>query len=684
MKGSFVCRVALGALSWCMVSLQAHELAPVEVTGRRDNAVGTSEAASQGVMGSELLRSRALLRPGEVLEFIPGMVVTQHSGDGKANQYFLRGMNLDHGTDFATTLNGVPLNMPSHAHGQGYTDLNLLIPELVNRVDYQKGPYFASEGDFSSAGSAHVVYRTSLDQSIAQTSLGSRGYVRGLVAGSREVSEGVTLLTAVERMNNNGPWSTPEGLRKLNAQFILSGGSPREGWTTSVSAYQAQWTATDQVPQRLINTGTYQGQPFGQWDTMDPTDGGSTRRASWSGHWHQVSDHEKTQVNWYAIQYEFQLFSNFTYSLDRSSDQFLQTDSRHVWGGNVSRSWLVDVGTTSLINTLGLQVRRDQVRVGLGDSVARQLQAMVRDDQVQVTTVGMYGESEVGWTSWLRSVTGVRVDQLDARVNSDTNSSNSGTASAAQLSPKLSLIAGPWHETEWFFNAGKGFHSNDARGATAHVDPRTGAAVEAVPALVSTRGREFGVKSQWWPGLHTAVSVWTLAINSELVYAGDAGTTTAGRPTRRDGVEWSNHWSLARRVDLDTNLAWTRPRYSDALPEGPYIPNAVQKVAHLSATMKHLGLWSGSVGVRYIGPAPLVENNSVRSASSLTTQVRLSRQLTREMEMSLDVLNVANRQNSDISYLYASRVVGEVGGVNDVHVHPAEPRSVRLTTRIHF
>jgi outer membrane cobalamin receptor len=208
--------------------------------------------------------------------------------------------------------------------------------------------------------------------------------------------------------------------------------------------------------------------------------------------------------------------------------------------------------------------------------------------------------------------------------------------------------------------------------------------VEAVPALVSTRGRELGVKSQWWPGLHTAVSVWTLAINSELVYEGDAGTTTAGRPTRRDGVEWSNHWTLARRADLHANLAWTRPRYSDALPEGPYIPNAVQKVAHLGATLRHLGLWSGSVGVRYVGPAPLVENNSVRSASSLTTQVRLSRQLTREMEMSLDILNVANRHNSDISYLYASRVVGEVGGVNDVHVHPAEPRSVRLTTRIHF
>lgn len=684
MKGSFVwCRV-LAALSVCMTSLKAHELAPVEVIGRRDNAIGTSDAASQGVMGADWLRERSLSRPAEVLENIPGMVVTQHSGDGKANQYFLRGMNLDHGTDFATTLNGVPLNMPSHAHGQGYTDLNLLIPELVGRVDYRKGPYFASEGDFSSAGSSHVVYRTTLDRPIAQMSLGSNGYVRGLAAGSREVAEGVTLLTAVERTDHNGPWSIPEGFRKLNAQFILAGGSPREGWTTSVSTYQAHWTATDQVPQRLINAGTYQGQSFGRWDSLDPTDGGFTRRGSLSGTWHRLSDHAWTHMNWYAIRYDFQLFSNFTYSLDRTQDQFAQTDSRTVVGGTLTRSWLVDVGALSLVNTLGLQVRQDRAKLGLDDSVARQLQTVVRDDRVQVTAVGLYGESEVGWTSWLRSVTGVRVDHHDARVNSVLNASNTGEARAAQASPKFSVILGPWHNTEWFINAGKGFHSNDARGATTRMDPRTGASVDAVPALVSTRGRELGLKAQWVPGLLTALSVWRLDMNSELVYLGDAGTTQAGRPARRDGVEWSNHWMPGRRVALTANLAWTRPRYSDALAAGPYIPNAVQQVSNMVLSAKNLGPWSGSVGVRYVGPAPLTENNTVRSASSLTTNVRVSRQLNQAVEVSLDVLNSADRHNNDISYWYTSRVSGESTGVKDVHGHPAEPRSLRLTTRMNF
>lgn len=667
-----------------VASVSAHELSPVEVVGRRDNAIGTSDAASQGVIGAALLSDLPLWRPADMLESIPGMVVTQHSGDGKANQYFLRGMNLDHGSDFATTLNGVPLNMPSHAHGQGYTDVNLLIPELVSRVEYRKGPYFASSGDFSSVGSAHLVYRPTLDRPLAQMTLGPKGYVRGLAADSREVSEGVTLLTAVERVNNNGPWSTPEGLRKVNAQFILAGGSPREGWTTSVSAYQAHWTATDQVPQRLIDVGTYQGRPFDRWDSLDPTDGGSTRRTSLSGTWHHLADHELTQVNWYAIQYDFQLFSNFTYSLDRASDQFVQSDSRAVVGGQVSRSWLVDVGTLSLINSMGLQLRQDQARVGLGDSVARQVQTAVRDDRIQLTALGLYAESEVGWTPWLRSVTGIRVDQLEARVHSFLQLQNSGATSASRVSPKLSLVLGPWHQTEWFFNAGQGFHSNDARGATARVDPRTAASMDAVPALVSIRGQELGVKSQWVAGWQTALSVWRLDMDSDLMFVGDAGTTLAGRPARRDGVEWVNQWMAGRRAVVDAQLAWTRPRYTDALPAGPHIPNAVQKVAHVTWAMRHLGPWSGSLGMRYIGSAPLSEDNTVRSASSLSTNLRISRQLSREMDVSVDVLNLADRRYNDISYLYVSRLRGETGGVRDVHLHPAEPRTIRLTTRITF
>jgi len=682
----FVAPCLAVSLFWGSSPSFGHELAPIVITGHYDNSIGSSDAASQGVVGPELLRNRAILRPADVLEYIPGMVVTQHSGDGKANQYFLRGMNLDHGTDFATTVNGVPVNMPTHAHGHGYSDLNFLVPELVQRVEYRKGPYFASEGDFSSAGSANFVYRTKLDRPFADVTVGQRGYLRGVAAESREVGEGVTFLTAVERLNNNGPWSVPEGIRKTNAQFILSGGSPREGWSTSLSSYSAHWNSTDQVPQRLIDAGTYQGQLFGRFDSLDPTDGANTHRTSLSGNWHQASDDEMTKVEWYAIKYDLNLFSNFTYSLDRANDQFAQTDDRSVWGGKAYRSWFAYFSDgRSMQNTLGLQMRQDRIRVGLNDTVARQVQSIVRDDDVNQTLVGVYGENEVGWNSWLKTVAGLRFDQFNTKVTSHTQALNSGSANASKISPKLSVIFGPWQKTEFFINAGNGFHSNDARGTTAKVDPKTGLPIDVVPGLVSSRGQELGIKSQIIPDLQTTLAVWRLDFDSELVYVGDAGNTEAGRPSRRTGVEWSNHWTPAEHFLMDANFAWTRPRYSDNDPAVNYIANAVQKVANLTFALRNLGSWSASLGVRSIGAASLIEDNSVRSTSSLTTNLRINRKMTNDLDIVLDVLNLADRKNNDISYYYISRVAGEpLAGVDALHVHPAEPRTVRLTAKMRF
>jgi hypothetical protein len=682
----FVPVFLLTSLSWCSSAVQGHELAPIVVTGHYDNSIRTSDAASEGVIGPELLRNRAILRPADVLEYIPGMVVTQHSGDGKANQYFLRGMNLDHGTDFATTVNGVPVNMPTHAHGHGYSDLNFLIPELVQRVEYRKGPYFASEGDFSSAGAANFVYRTKLDRPFADVTVGQRGYLRGVAAVSIEMNEGVNLLSAVERLNNNGPWTVPEGIRKTNAQFILSSGSPREGWSTSLSAYSAHWNSTDQIPQRLMDAGVYQGQPFGRFDSLDPTDGARTQRTSLSGNWHQASDHALTKIEWYAIKYDLNLFSNFTYSLDRANDQFAQTDDRSVWGGKAYKTWLGELSDgRSMQNTLGVQMRQDRLRVGLYDTVSRQIQATVRDDDVQQTLVGIYGENEMGWSTWLRTVAGVRVDQFNAKVTSYAQSLNSRIATANKVSPKFSVILGPWQKTEFFINAGKGFHSNDARGTTAKVDPKTGLPIDSVPGLVSSRGQEIGLKSQIVPNLQTTLAIWRLDFDSELVYVGDAGNTEAGRPSRRSGVEWSNHWTPSEHFLMDANVAWTRPRYSDNDPAGNHIANAVQKVANLTFALRNFGAWSGSLGVRYIGAAPLIEDNSIRSNASVTSHLRVNRKVTNDLDVALDILNLTDRKNNDISYYYTSRVAGEpVGGVDGVHVHPAEPRTIRVSARMRF
>jgi hypothetical protein len=658
------------------VAARLTQLDKVEVTGRHyDNAVGSSDAASQGTIRAALLKSRPALRPGEVLEFVPGLIVTQHSGDGKANQYFLRGFNLDHGTDFATSVNGLPVNMPTHGHGQGYSDLNFLIPELIDRIEYRKGPYFAGNGDFASAGSADITYRTSLDAPFGAVTLGERGFRRGVVAGSTEVSPGIRLLGAVELQHNDGPWAVPEGLRKSNAVLTLSGGTAAEGWSGSLMGYDARWTSTDQIPQRLIDAGTTNGRPFGRFDSLAPTDGGHTRRSSVSGEWHRLSESAATRVSTYAIDYRLTLFSNFTYALERPADgdQFSQQDQRTVYGLAASHAFDHSLGS--------LPARTE---FGLFDTVARQITSVTRDDKVRETQLGIYGQTSVELTPWLRSIVGVRADNARFRVTSLSQPLNSGNASDHQLSPKFSLILGPWAKTEFFFNAGRGFHSNDARGTTATVDPKSGAAVDKVPGLVASRGLEVGARTEWIPGLQSSIALWKLDFDSELVYVGDAGATEPNRPSRRRGIEWNNRWIPAPWLLVDADLAWTHARFAGADAAGSRIPNAVDKVASVAVTARDLGPWSASLQWRYLGSGALIEDNSVRSHASLTTNLRIARKIGRASELTLDVFNLLDRKLNDIEYFYESQLPTETARVADRHVHPAEPRTVRLTLKVGF
>lgn len=659
----------------------------VEVDGQHyDNGVGSSDAASQGTIRAALMKSRPVLRPGEVLEFVPGLIVTQHSGDGKANQYFLRGFNLDHGTDFATTVMGLPVNMPSHAHGQGYADLNFLIPELVERIDYRKGPYFARNGDFAAAGSADIDYQRRLDAPFVSLTLGEGRYRRALAAGSARVGEGIEVLGAVEAMGNDGPWTLPEDLRRRNVVLGVSGESGIDRWRIGLMDYRADWTSTDQVPQRLIDAGSYQGRPFGRFDAIDPSDGGDTRRSSVSGEWSRSEDGRTTRVAAYAMAYRLSLYSNFTYAMERpeTGDQFAQKDDRKIYGLSASHAAELSLGGLPARAEAGVQLRHDRARVGLFDTRDRVTLATTRDDRVRETLGSAYGELGVEVAPWARAVVGARVDQARFHVDSLSNADNSGRASQTLFSPKASLILGPWARTEFFVNAGRGFHSNDARGVTARVDPRSLEPVEAVPGLVKARGWELGVRSEWLPGLQTSLALWKLDFDSELVYVGDAGATEANRPSRRHGVEWNNRYMPVPWLLLDVDLAWTRARFSDADPAGSRIPNAVDRVASAGVTLRELGPWSASLQWRYLGRAPLIEDNRVQSSPSLTTNLRVARRFGARTELTLDVFNLTDRRVNDIAYFYESRLPGEAAPVADRHVHPAEPRTVRVTLRRSF
>ena len=678
--------LALPALA-AQANAQTAQLAPVTVLGNYDNAVGTSNAASQGAVNATLIDSRPTLRPAEVLEFVPGVIVTQHSGDGKANQYFLRGFNLDHGTDFATFVAGMPVNMPSHAHGQGYSDLNWLLPELVNRISYKKGPYYADEGDFSSAGAAHLGLFDTLPRGIASVTLGEHGYGRALAANSSRVGSG-DLLYAIETAHNDGPWDNPEKFHRVNGVLRYSVGDAGNRSSITAMGYSAGWNATDQIPQRAVDQGL-----VGRFGAIDPTDGGRTSRFSLSVETERRLDDGAFKLNAYAIASRLNLFSNFTFFLDDpvNGDQFEQAEQRRVFGLNASRSWNTTLGGRDSTSTLGVQLRHDRLDpVGLYATVARRRLSTTQESTVRETSAAVYAETATQWTPWLRSVLGARIDRFDFRVDSSI-AANSGQRSASIASPKLALIFGPWSKTELFANYGYGFHSNDARGTTATVaakDPN-GPAIEPVNPLVRSKGGELGLRTEIVPGLQSSLSVWALTLRSELVFVGDAGETEPSRASKRVGIEWNNHYVATKRLLLDADVAVSRARFTEPDPSDPslgnHVPGSIQTVIAAGATVSQLGPWFGQFQLRYFGPRALVEDNSVRSKATTLAYLRAGYKITPNTKVAVDVFNLFNRKSSDIDYAYASRLPGEPsGGVDDIHFHPVEPRSLRVSLIANF
>jgi hypothetical protein len=646
-----------------------------------ENLVGIANAASQGAITGEQLEARPIMRPAEVLEAVPGLIASQHSGEGKANQYYLRGFNLDHGSDFSVTLAGIPVNLPSQAHFHGYADANLLIPELVSGVQFKKGPYFADDGDFAAAGSSNINYVNTVDRPLFSVSGGGQGWARLFGAASPKVGRG-NLLVGFEAAHNDGPWLVRDDLEKLNGIVRYSQGDTRNGLSITAQGYNADWTATDQVPQRAIDSGL-----IDRFGTADPTDGGRTFKYSLAADLQRSTRNASTRATAYAFKYGLNLVSNFTYFLADpiNGDQLEQEDRRTVVGGRLTYRRLGSFLDRHVESAVGVQIRHDAIgTTALYQTTRGRRIGTVREDSVDETMLGLYGQTEIEWSRVFRTTVGLRTDTLNFNVDS-SNSLNSGDGSDSIVSPKFTAVLGPWAQTEFYVNAGMGFHSNDARGATITVDPLTGDAVDSLKPLIRARGAEFGVRTVRIKGLQSTASLWYLDFESELLFVGDAGIVEASRPSRRLGLELTNYARLTPWLTGELDISFSRARFTDNDPIGDFIPGALDRVVSGAITVEPTRRIFGSIRLRHFGPRPLIEDASQTSESTTLWNGEVGVGLTKNTRLTFEGFNLLDSKVSDIDYFYTSRLPGEpLEGVDGLHLHPSLPRSGRVTLQVRF
>lgn len=655
-------------------------LEEIVIEGKADDLLGQTDTASKGRATPADFLSRPLMRRGEILETIPGMMITQHAGGGKANQYFLRGFNLDHGTDFSISLEGMPLNLRTHAHGQGYTDLNPLIPELVSAIDYAKGTYTAADGDLSTAGSANFLLWDVMPQNLVRLEFGEYNFYRALMAGTlpwaKTAEEGVSqgLTYALESNYYDGPWQQPEEFNRWNGLLRWFKQDVDTKLSVTFMGYRGSWTSTDQIPEALLNNGR-----LGRYDTMDPTAGGASERYSVNVAFEHRDEDVVTRANAYAIYYMLDLYSNFTFFLDDpvNGDQFQQAEQRWVLGGNLSRTWEKRelFGIESDL-TLGLQTRTDIIDgIGLWKTRQRQRLSQVRQDDILESSIGLYAEALTRWTPWFRTVLGLRGDLYHFEPQSSSVEGQDAEM-AGIVSPKFSAIFGPWKQTELYLNFGTGFHSNDARGVSAGRD--------AADALVRTMGAEIGLRTQVVPTVTTTLAAFWLRSDSELIYVGDAGTNEPGPGSDRYGIELASYWRPVKWFSADLELALTHARLRDVPDDADHIPNSIPIMFSggftLGAQGNDDGFFAGA-RVRCFANSPLEETNTIQGRDSILMNATLGYRR-QSWEAAVDCLNLLNRQDYDIAYAYDSNP--GTGVVSGRHVHPIEPRMFRLRVTYRF
>ena len=666
-------------------------------------------------------------RPGQLLETIPGLIVTLHSGEGKANQYLLRGYNLDHGTDLETYVDGMPINQPTHAHGQGYTDLNFMIPELAGRLSYTKGPYYADVGDFGAVGSVRVGYRDTIEDQLSAT-LGSLGFQRLFSAGSQPMGNG-NLLAAVEVQHYDGPFVTPDDARKENFVLRYSQGDDRNGYSLTAMLYHQLWTNTTDIPIRAITEGLVPNR-FG---TLDPTDGGRAWRSSLSFSDHATVGDGQLTSSAFFIDNQLHLWNDFTHFLvdPAHGDQEDQFENRRAFGAKTGYTLPVTWGSIPNVITVGALTREDLVYVGRLPSLDRvplpaadDPPSFSNEDQVYLFAGAAWAQATTRWSPHFRSVLGFRADyqhgtDIDYLAAMHQQSgpgyggySNSGTARQVLPQPKASLIFTPADAVELYLSAGRGFHSADIRGVNQATSIDLG--LPHTPLLAKQEGQEIGVRANPRPNLSLTFAYYNLWQQSETIIDPDLGQDAAGPPSRRYGYEINVTYQINRYLELYGSYSgdhthFTRPFDDGTGHLGEYIADAPLATGALALYLMNLGRWSGGLDYRYLGNYPLSSGPCVDSAAEHDFGTPCAASPTKAAlgqvdgkgfgewnldahyafgsgwSASLGIYNLLNTHAYSAMFWYVDRLAGEpAAGVADVHEHPLEPLMARFTLTKRF
>lgn len=669
-----------GCCTWSVAAEPAaDELQEITVTAERLGLLGTASTASEGIIVNEELQLTPAFRVAQLLETVPGLQVTSHSGEGKANQYLLRGYNLDHGTDLGTFVDDMPVNEPSHAHGQGYTDLNFLIPELATNVTYTKGPYYANEGDFATVGSVHINYLNALVPQISWTD-GTLIYQRLFAGGSVGVGGG-NFLGALELQHYNGPWVNPDELHKINAVMRYSVGDATDGFSLTAMEYHGTWNATTDQPERAVEQGL-----IGRYGSLNPTDGGQAQRTSLTAQIFKPVIGGELHANAYVFGNHLTLWNDFTHFLidPAHGDQEEQHEDRTAVGGSISYSQAAPLFGLQNDVIAGLATRNDLIDVLRLPTEDRTVIPAADDplnfsetDTVRLSSLSAYAQTTTHWTDWLRSVLGYR---YDTQYGSDKGT-NTGTASDHLLAPKGSLIFRPVELTEFYVSAGRGFHSDDLRGVTAAQSAR----IAGAPLIARQSGEEIGVRQQFTRSFAMTAAFYTLHAESETTYDPDVGFDSAGPGSRRRGYEVNLTYQALRWLEFYGSYSGNHARYTAPFEDGTghvgeYLSNAPFATGSFNIYVKNLHAWSGSLGYRYLSSYPLSSDDAVQGHGYGIWSGDAHYLFGSGWSLGIGLYNLADKQADAAEFWYIDRLRGEpAAGVADVHVHALEGRSGRLT-----